>query len=38
MTEQEIKAIIEKQRAYFDTGSTIPVKNRIAALKKLQMP
>ena len=35
MTEQEIKAIIEKQRAYFDTGSTIPVKNRIAALKKL---
>ena len=35
MTEQEIKAIIEKQRAYFDTGSTIPVKNRIVALKKL---
>ena len=35
MTEQEIKAIIEKQRAFFDTGSTIPVKNRIAALKKL---
>ena len=35
MTENEIKSIIEKQRAYFETGATLPVRNRIAALKKL---
>lgn len=35
MTESEIKSIIEKQRAYFETGATLPVKNRLAALKKL---
>lgn len=35
MTEQEIKAIVEKQKVYFDGGNTLPVKNRIAALKKL---
>ena len=35
MTEQEIKAIITKQRAFFAKGETLPVVNRIAALKKL---
>ena len=35
MTESEIKSITEKQRAFFETGATLPVKNRIAALKKL---
>ena len=35
MTEQEIKSIIEKQRVFFDEGNTLPVKNRIAVLKKL---
>ena len=35
MTENEIKSLIEKQRAYFDTGATLNVSHRIAALKKL---
>ena len=36
MTAQEITAVMEKQRAYFASGATLPVKNRIAALKKLR--
>ena len=35
MTEQEIKAIVEKQKYFFEKGNTLPVENRIAALKKL---
>ena len=36
MTAQEITAVMEKQRAYFASGATLPVKTRIAALKKLR--
>ena len=35
MTSQEIKALLEKQRAYYRSGATIPVKFRIEQLKKL---
>ena len=35
MTNQEIQALLEKQRAYYRTGATIPVAFRIAQLKKL---
>ncbi len=35
MTAQEIKSLLEKQRAYYKTGATIPVSFRIAQLKKL---
>lgn len=35
MTEQEIKSILDKQRAYYRSGVTIPVKFRIEQLKKL---
>ena len=35
MTNQEIQALLEKQRAYYNTGATIPVSFRIAQLKKL---
>jgi len=34
--KEEIALIVEKQRAYFATGATLPVKNRIEALKKLK--
>ncbi|MDO4491064.1 MAG: aldehyde dehydrogenase [Lachnospiraceae bacterium] len=33
---ESIKGILEAQRAYFKTGSTLPVEFRIQALKKLQ--
>lgn len=36
MNETEIRQIVEKQRQYFKSGTTLDVKNRIAALKKLQ--
>lgn len=36
MTQQEIQAILEKQRNYFATGATLPINARISALKKLQ--
>lgn len=36
MTEQEIKQLIEKQRRYFYSGSTLDVSFRIRALQKLQ--
>jgi len=36
MTKEEIQKIVENQRKYFQTGATLPVKNRIAALKKLK--
>ena len=34
--KQELHAAVEAQRAYFRTGATLPVKTRIAALKKLK--
>lgn len=36
MTEQEISIILEKQRQFFATGTTIPVDFRLAQLKKLK--
>lgn len=36
MNENEIKNIVTKQRAFFDTGATLDVDYRIKALKKLQ--
>ena len=35
MTEPEIRTLLERQRAYFRTGATIPVSFRIRQLKKL---
>ena len=35
MTNQEIESLLEKQRAYYKSGVTIPVKFRVAQLKKL---
>lgn len=35
MTSEEIQVILEKQRAFFNSGATIPVDFRIAALRKL---
>lgn len=35
MTNEEIKSLLEKQRRYYGTGETVPVKFRIAQLKKL---
>ena len=36
MEKQEIVEIVEKQRAFFLTGKTLPVRNRIDALSKLE--
>jgi aldehyde dehydrogenase (NAD+) len=35
MTREEIAAIVDKQRAYYESGATLPVEGRRAALKKL---
>ena len=35
MTNQEIQTLLDKQRAYFRSGATIPVNFRVAQLKKL---
>lgn len=35
MTEQEIKNLTAGQRAYFQTGATLPVSVRVSALKRL---
>ena len=35
MTNEEIRSLLEKQRAYFRSGVTVPVKFRIEQLKKL---
>ena len=35
MTNQEIQSLMDRQRVYFRTGATIPVKFRIEQLKKL---
>ena len=36
MNANEIKQLVLAQRKYFHTGATLPVENRIAALKKLK--
>lgn len=36
MNENEIKAIVAKQRTFFDTGATLDVSCRLKALRKLQ--
>lgn len=36
MTNTQITALVQKQRAYFQTGTTLPVSHRIDALKKLR--
>ena len=35
MTNQEIQALLEKQREYYRSGATIPVKFRVEQLKRL---
>lgn len=35
MTSQEIQALLEKQRVYYRSGATIPVKFRVDQLRKL---
>ena len=35
MTNQEIQVLLEKQRSYYRSGETIPVKFRVEQLKKL---
>jgi len=35
MKSEDIKALLEKQRAYYRTGVTVPVEFRTAQLKKL---
>ena len=35
MTNEEIRALLEGQRAYYRSGATLPVKFRVAQLKKL---
>ena len=35
MTSQEIQSLLDRQRAYYRSGATIPVKFRIGQLKKL---
>ncbi|MBQ8598356.1 MAG: aldehyde dehydrogenase [Lachnospiraceae bacterium] len=36
MTETEIKQIVDTQRNYFNTGATLPIAKRIAALQNLK--
>ena len=36
MQKEEIASIVQKQRDFFSTGKTLPVKNRIEALIKLK--
>ena len=36
MDKQQIKHLVAIQRAYFNTGNTLPVPKRILALKKLK--
>ena len=36
MTNEQIAAVAAKQRAFYDSGATLPVAYRIAALKKLR--
>ena len=36
MTREAVASIVEKQRAYFSSGATLPVERRMDALKKLR--
>ena len=36
MEKQQIQAIVDRQRAYYASGATLPVANRLAALRKLR--
>ena len=36
MTKEQITALVHKQRRYFESGATLPLSHRIAALKKLR--
>ena len=36
MNRKEIASLVQTQRDYFATGETLPIKNRINALKKLK--
>lgn len=36
MTREDIAGILKAQRAYYTSGATLPVENRIVALKKLK--
>ena len=35
MTSEQISSLLDKQREYYKSGATIPVKFRIEQLKKL---
>lgn len=35
MTNEEIQALLEKQKSFYPTGAPLPVPFRIAQLKKL---
>ena len=35
MTEQEIKDLVTRQRSYFQSGATLPISARLAALRRL---
>ena len=35
MNQQEIQDLLTRQRKYFQTGATLPVSTRLAALKRL---
>ena len=35
MTKQEIQDLLEKQRTYYRSGATIPIKSRIEHLRRL---
>lgn len=37
MNEQEIKKTVNRQRHFFYTGATLPIQNRLNALKKLRV-
>ncbi|MBQ6810190.1 MAG: aldehyde dehydrogenase family protein, partial [Firmicutes bacterium] len=36
MEKQQIQAIVDNQRAYYASGATLPVVNRLNALRKLK--
>lgn len=36
MTEQEIMQLIQKQKAFFHSGATLPLQNRLDSLKRLR--
>ncbi len=36
MTQEQISALVQKQRAYFQSGATLPLSHRIDALQKLR--